>query len=64
MNKNSIDFDKLPDEVKIRRKIGLCNAKHPVANFWCWLDYNHIEDGSSPNYHTAGLEDWEVNNDD
>lgn len=44
---------KLPADARAGRSAGTCCAKHPKAEFWCWLSAGHDGD-----YHTAGLEDW------
>lgn len=49
-----IPWDELPRKAQLGRAKDLCNAKHPRAEFWCWLPAGH--DGKD---HTAGLEDWE-----
>jgi len=46
--------ERLPEREREGRPPGCCNAKHPVAEFYCWLPAGHDGD-----FHTAGLEDWE-----
>lgn len=48
-------FLRIPKKWRKDRPRGLCNAKHPRANFWCLLAPGH-----RGGFHTAGLEDWEM----